>query len=239
MDISHLYIPRPQLSVDEDQAQILKTFKEVVEKGKTGVKLLNYYQGLPLFFPAQIVEVDHGMLDLDIHPQQAVAIERDRYTFIRSDAFPHDIGAHVQYINVSRRTVTLSRLFFVDIMADHRQALRLKLAPPTDAAFDLNGEKVGGQLYDLSMGGAAISVDRLPECTDGFETKLQFLIPNIIQNTHTIVHVPAQHVGTTEQGECHICKFSITPDKTVEQLISQYIFQRQVEIIRFLKDEAI
>ncbi len=239
MDFTHLYSTRPRKSVDEDFADIIATFQDLLESGRTGIKLINYYHGLPLCYPASIEGVEHGMIDLDIHPQQAVAIERDKYTFIKCDAFPHTIGAHVQYINVHKRTAVLMRFFFAEIMAEQRNAIRLRLNPATDAAFESPGGTVHGKLYDLSAGGASVLVEQAVDIPDDTELTLQFMVPNIIQNTHTIVATPARYVDTLERPGSSLMRFTITPDKNVEQHISHYVFQRQVEIIRDLKEASI
>lgn len=238
MDFSHLYTTRPQKSVDDDLADIIATFRDLLKAKKTGIKLINYHQGLPLCYGATIEGVDHGMIDLDIHPQQAVAIERDHYTFIRCDAFSHTIGAQVQYINVHKRAATLMKFFFADIMAEQRHDIRLMLNPPTEAAFETPQGTVNGRLFDLAVGGAAVLCDHSVDLPEGDALKLQFMLPNIIQNTHTIAATPAHHVGTSELDGAHLVRFTITPDKNVEQLISQYLFQRQVEIIRELKEAS-
>jgi hypothetical protein len=239
LNFTHLYTTRIENTIDDDLQHILATFKELINKGKTGIKLINYYQGLPLCYPATMVSVDREILDLDINPQQAVAIQREHYTFIRHNAFKHDVCAHVQYVNVKRRAVSLKNFFFVEIMAEQRNSIRLVMDPPADATFDIQGVQVNGKLLDISMTGAAVKVEQLPELEEGFETTLHIMLPNIIQNTHDLSQLPAQHVATKKLEDSYKCIFSITPDKILEQHISKYIFQRQVEIIRDLKDASI
>jgi hypothetical protein len=239
MDFSYLYSTRPRKNVDDDMVDIVAAFQDLLKTKKTAVKLINYYQGLPLSYPATIVGIDHGMLDLDIHPQQAVAIERSHYSFIKCDDLPHMIGAHVQYINVRKRAVTLMRFFYADIMAEHRNAIRLMLEPPTTAAFETPEGRVSGKLYDLSVGGAGILIDQPCPLEGGMELKLQLMVPNIVQNTHVIAATPATFVGVSERDGGHLVRLAMYPDKAVEQHISQYLFQRQVEIIRDLKEAAL
>jgi hypothetical protein len=239
LDFSHLYTTKIEKNFDDDQAYIIETFRDLLKQGKTVIKLLNYYQGLPLCFPATIVSIEHDIIDLDINPQQAVAIERDHHTFIRCDAFKHDICAHVQYVNVLKRAAALKKFFFVEIMAEQRNTIRLVMDPPAEALFEVGGTKVNGSLIDISMSGAAVRVEHLPECGEGFETTLQIKLPNIIQNSYEISLVPARHVATKDRDNSYLFIFSITPDQVLEQHISKYIFQRQVEIIRDLKDASI
>jgi len=64
------------------------------------------------------------------------------------------------------------------------------------------------------------------------------MLPNILQNTLSSFKVPATYVGTLEEQKTSLCKFSISIDKNLEQIISKYIFQRQVEIIQELRDAS-
>lgn len=236
MDFSFLYSTRIETNYDDDQAQILACFRDLLKQGKTRVSLVNYYKGLPISYPATIAVVDRDVLELDIHPQQAVAIDKDRYAFIRCPAFSHVVGAHVHYVNVRKQAASLKGFFFAELMAERRNAIRLELDPPTEAVFEFQGESLQGKLVDLSMSGAAVRFENSPSIDDGLETMLQFILPNIIQNTSAKIKVPARLLGTSEHKGAHLLKFSITPDKALEQQISHYIFQRQVEIIRELKE---
>jgi hypothetical protein len=236
MDFSFLYSTRIEKTFDDDQAQIVDTFKELLKQGKLGVSLINYYKGLPLSYPATIESVPNGTLELDIHPQQAVAIDKYRYAFIRCPAFPHVVGAHVLYVNIRKQAATLKNFFFAEILAERRNAIRLELEPPTDASFLVQDQVMSGRLLNLSMNGVALSTDLPCLSEERFETTLQFNLPNIIQNNLTNVKTPAQYMGSNEHEGVHVHRFAMTPDKVLEQQISQYIFQRQVEIIRELKE---
>lgn len=238
MDPSHFYSTRPLKSVDDDLADIQVILRELVKKGSKNVKLINYYQGMPLCFPAKIVGCDHGMLDLDIHPQQAVAIERDRYTFLRCAAFKHDIGARIQYINVNKRAATLTKFFYLEIMAERRAAIRLAMPPPARATFAFNGEAISGKILDISMNGLAFTSNHLPDCAEDLEARISFMVPDATTSREICLETPARHVKTTDQDGCHTLIFSITPEKGTDQLLSRYIFQRQVEIIQELRDAS-
>jgi hypothetical protein len=65
---------------------------------------------------------------------------------------------------------------------------------------------------------------------------VKFLLPDPVLQKQTLVKVPATLVEIAGDGSPYRYKFRITPEKHQEQLISRYSFQRQVEIIRGLKD---
>lgn len=237
MDFTSLYSTRIQTNFDDDQAGILATFlaKHTTKDGSK-VSLTNYYRGLPLIYPATILGVDQGNLDLDVNPQQAVAIASDHYTLIRSNLFHHPIVAHVQYVNVKKHVVSLNKLCFVEVLAEKRAAVRLNLEPPVHATIQCHDQGITGNLVDISTQGLAITVDELVELEIGAEMSVRFMLPDAVLMKQTLVKVPATLVDIVGSASPYRYRFRITPEKHQEQLISRYSFQRQVEIIRVLKE---
>lgn len=237
MDFTSLYSTRIQTTFDDDQAEIIKTFLEKYS-GKDGSKvtLTNYYEGLPLTYPATILGVERGNLDLDVNSQQAVAIATDRYTLIRSKLFPFPIVAHVQYVNIKKHAVSLNKLGFVEVLAEKRAAVRLNLQPPVRATIQIDEQATIGELVDISTQGLAILVDDYELMESGAELTIRFMLPDPVLLKQTLIMVQAALVCIVGDTSPYRYKFKISPEKHQEQLISRYSFQRQVEIIRGLKE---
>lgn len=237
MDFTSLYSTRIQTTFDDDQAAIYKAF---LEKHKTKealtVNLTNYYRGLPVNYPATILGVENGNLDLDVNPQQAIAMASDHYTLIRSTLFPNPIVAHVQYINVKRHMASLNKFCFVDVLAEKRAAVRLNLDPPVRATIMHGDQGIAGNLVDISTQGIAITVDDSVTLEIGAEMPVKFMLPDSVLMKQTLVKVPATLVDVAGDASPYRCRFMISPEKHQEQMISRYIFQRQVEIIKNLKE---
>lgn len=238
MDFTSLYSTRIQTTFDDDQAAILKLAHEKCGKNGLKVSLTNYYMGLPITYPATILGVERGNLDLDVSPQQAVAIATDHYTLIRSDVFPFPVVAHVQYINVKKHAASLNKLCYVEVLAEQRTAVRLNLEPPIRATIQFEDLNVIGDLVDISTLGLAMLVDEYVDLASGTEMTVKFMLPDPVLQKHTLVKVPATLVGIAENASPYRYKFRIAPEKHHEQLISRFSFQRQVEIIRGLKDST-
>jgi hypothetical protein len=237
MDFTSLYSTRIQTTFDDDQVAILRTFLEkFTSKDGAKVTLTNYYKGLPIIYPATVVGVERGNLDLDINPQQAVAIASDHYTLVRSKLFQYPIVAHVQYVNVRKHAVSLNKLCFVEVLAEKRAAVRLDLEPPVRATIQTEELTVSGELVDISTQGIALEMDSFVDLEIGSEMSVKFLLPDPVLQKQALVKVPAKLVDIAGNGSPYRYKFRITPEKHQEQLISRYSFQRQVEIIRSLKD---
>ena len=237
MDFTTLYSTRIQTTFDDDQAAILKTFLERhTAKDGSNVKLTNYYNGLPITYPATVLGVERGNLDLDVNQQQAIAMASDRYTLIRSTLFFYPIVAHVQYINVKRHVASLTKLCFVEVLAEKRAAVRLNLDPPVRAKIQYGDQEITGGLVDISTQGLAITVDDYVELETGAETTVKFMLPDPVLMKQTLIKVPAALVAIVGSASPYRYRFRISPEKHQEQLISRYSFQRQVELIRVLKE---
>ena len=141
------------------------------------------------------------------------------------------------YVNVRRMSTFLTNFIFVDILAERRNSLRLDLEPTTAASIRLDRGVLSGQVCDISHGGLAIRTDERCELETGVEAGLTFMVPNLLQNTLAGVQSKGTLVEIVDEGHHDICRFEIEPDSQSESLISRYIFQRQVELIRELKGE--
>ena len=239
MDFTSLYSTRIQTTFDDDQAAILKIFHDNgTSKNGLKVNLTNYYNGLPITYPALVLGVERGNLDLDVNPQQAIAMASDHYTLIRSKLFPDPIAAHVQYINIKKHSASLTKLCFVEVLAEKRAAVRLNLDPPVRATIQHGEQMIPGNLVDISTQGLAITIDGLVELDIGMELSVKFMLPDSVLMKQTLIRVPATLVAVAGDASPYRYRFRISPEKHQEQLISRYSVQRQVEIIRGLKEIA-
>jgi hypothetical protein len=239
MDFTSLYRGFIKKSPEEDRAQIAAGFQDIIKRGvRTKLRLVNYYKGLPLSYPATPVEIERGVLELDVHQQQAVVLDATRFTFIKCDYFDHAILAETKDVDVRRMTASLYNFSFVEILAELRSSLRLDLEPPTDAEVKGDGIFITGKVVDLSLGGFSIRPEVHCELPQMAEVTLQVMVPNLLQGTLSSMEAKGRHVETVNPGGEEICRFSIDDDAKNEGLLSRFIFQRQVEIIRELKEQS-
>lgn len=240
MDYSYLYSTRIQKTFDEDQADILSALRsEIAKNPKLEVQLINYHMGLPVSYKAKVAGIDKDALDLDVTPQQAVAISTERYTFIYSKIFKHPILARAQYVSVKHKAVSLRKLCFVEIMAERRKHLRLELDPPISALFNSSTGIVRGGLIELSLGGAVMVASKSSDEGIEEELNLSIMVPDIEQNTTYNIKLPSRIVKITEESNLRQYTFAFTTDDRIcDRVIAKYLFHKQIEIIRKLKDDS-
>lgn len=237
-DYTYLYSTRILKTFDEDQAYILAVIRAALaDSSGVEVFLINYFKGLPVSFKARIVGIDKNSLELDIAPEQAVVIAAERYTFIRSTLFKNPILAKAQFVSVRHKAASLGKLCFVEIMAERRRHIRLELDPPIKAAFNSSAGIVRGMLIELSMAGAVMSVAQPFAGILDEETTLTVMVPDTEQNTTYNIKLPAQFVEVLDDSRSTLIRLAITTDDRIsDRIIAKYLYHRQVDIIRELKE---
>jgi hypothetical protein len=233
MDIANLYSVRIQRSFDDDLAEILDIFKANQNKS---LKLINYYKGLPLSYAATIASTDHGAVDFEVTPEQAYAIESGRYVFIRSPLFKYDLFARAQYVNVKKRAASFVKFCYVEIMAERRNFIRMVPEPsPTVVIGSPQGE-IEGEVLDVSITGVSILIHHSCPLEPGCEVPISFTLKSIDTGLPIQINLAAKLICISGDALPRNYKFAISSDRLLERQLSQYMIQRQIEIIKEIKD---
>lgn len=238
MKYTHLYRTCIQKTLSEDQIDIMSAFKTALRNDPgLEVQLINYYKGMPLSFNATVAGVGRDELELRVNPRQAVAISDDNYTFIRSKIFKHDIVVKARQVNIKEKAVALYHPCYVEIGAERRNHIRLRVHPPIDAQYLTPEGKVRGELIELSTAGTIMVVDHTVDIDTWGDGKLSFQLPDADNiNTSCDIKVPARFITALEDGSLPRFIFGFTSDKTSERHIAKFLFNRQIEIMRMLRD---
>jgi len=234
MNITDLYSTRIQKSFDDDQDDIIAILKAAPPK--TVLKLINYFKGMPVSYSATINSIDRNNVDLDIQGEQAFTVEQCRSAFIRSPLFKFDVFAQAQYVNIKKRAATFTKLSYVEIVAEQRNFIRINPDPPPAVVIETPQGALDGTLFDISLTGLNISIENFCEIESGTEVKIKSTFKNIEQDITINLNVTARLVTIKDQFRPYSYIFTFSADKELERQLSQYVFKRQIEIIREIKD---
>lgn len=236
MNIDDLYITRIQKTFDEDQAEIVSILKA---NPKKVLKLINYYKGLPVSYPATVSSIDRGSVDLEVTAEQAFAIEESRSAFIRSPIFKHDVFAQAQYVNIKKKAAFFVKFTYVEIMAERRNFIRMETEPSPRVKIESAMGTFDGRLYDLSLSGLNVLIDHSCPLEVDTEASMKFRLEIFEQDEDFVVTAPGRLLNIKGDSYPYQYKFVITIDKALERQLSKYIFQRQIEIIREIKEAVV
>ena len=230
-DIYHLVTVNDGAS---DSAAIIKVFSEMAAgRLKSDFMLLNYYDEVPVSYGSTIAAVDGDSVELKVHEHQALILKHDNSTLIKSRHFHHELGVHcyASYVNIAKKIAILHNFAYAQIRAERREAVRVKVRDRLPLKFSYDSVTIEGNLLDISGSGISIHSDLVPATNSDQGGVLSFTLAG------TPVTVAGSFVRATANGsEGHVCVFRIKPDRTTDNIIGRFIYQRQVEIIQQLKE---
>jgi hypothetical protein len=221
----------------EDSAAIYLQLSNIFAgKIKNDLKLLNYYEEMPISYGNTIIDdCSGGTLELTVHPNQAVVIESQKQTLIKSSHFPDGLYVHsiAEYTNSNKNYIVLGRFAYAHVRAERRTAIRVKIQGQISVTIQADsGASCTAKLVDLSVKGIKV-LDAEMSFQDEAACTLKFVL---LGNTITL---PGVFLRDKINEKGHFFVFTIHPDSQTEAIISKLIYSRQVEIIQTIKEQII
>jgi hypothetical protein len=217
-----------------DLEEILNTLREMkAGRLKNDLKLLNYYHEVPISYAAKIDSIDADCIEVTAHQAQSVVLGLQKQALLTSSSFPQGLGVHcfVEYVNVKNNFAVLGRFAYASIRAERRGAVRVKIDGFLPASYVADTQTLSGRADDISVSGVAIHNQQ--PAPVGIPENGTLLLS--VQGTELVL--PATLVKSAEKEGLFVHTFRFEPDKNADKVISQYIYGRQVEIIRHLKEQ--
>jgi hypothetical protein len=223
----------------EDSLVILQNLK-----GMVGMSLsfLNYYKEIPVSYDARLISVDNEMAEFEVHEYQAKVIALEHKALIRAHkkfSFRDDMFGEAFYVNVAKKRVILCKFGYARINSDLRRFVRVLLDRPFDADLMVDADIIKGSVKNISLGGASIDVESKEQLSKGLEIAIYLKIPDIAGGSIREVGVAATVVSVKGDDAPYTCIVEFQPEKHSQQQISYCINQRQVEIIKELKEQIL
>jgi len=202
---------------------------------------LNYYKEIPVSYDAKLVNVDNEMAEFEVHEYQAKVIAFEHRALIRSQgrfSFREDMVGEAFYVNVARKKAILCKFGYAKIKSDMRRYVRVLLDRPLEVDMFVE-HHIKGFVKNLSLGGASINVESREQLLLGLDINMFLKLPDIYSGSISEVGVTATIVNVMGDNAPYTCIVEFHQEKHSQQQISYYINQRQVEIIKELKEQIL
>ena len=218
----------------QDMESILHILREIKSgRFKNDLKLLNYYHEVPISYATKIDTIDADCIEVTAHQAQSVVLGLQKQAFLTCSAFPQGLGVHcfVEYVNVKNCFAVLGRFAYASIRAERRDAVRVTTGGDLTATYSTETQSLSGRADDISVSGVAIHNQQAAPA--GMPEKGSMLL--CIQGSELVL--PSTLIKSAVNEGAFVHTFRFEPDKNADKVISQYIYSRQVEIIRQLKEQ--
>lgn len=220
----------------EDALMVLQIMKGMIGKK---FSFLNYYKEIPVSYDATLLAVENEMAEFDVHEYQAKVVNIEKKALIycpEKTAFSDDIFGEAFYVNVPKKKIILCKFSYAKIRSDMRRFVRVVLDKPLGVDLAVEGEQINAVISDISLGGAALKVTDTGFIKPGLVVSPCLKLCDPGSGRVTEVELNATIVRIVGETAPFICLLEFHPDKNAQQQIAYFINQRQVEIIKELKD---
>ncbi len=235
-----------QVSLDQDRFDILTKLEYLAKKKiKEDFTSINYYKSLPVKYSAKLIDVESSKKTVmfEVNPIQAVAINNDQYSFLKSGIFQNTVLGLLQYINIKKRIVVLTDFVFVQLLSEKREAVRVVLDKKIPTYLIINKEQYKAFIIDISTAGLSILCeDQIP--TDTI-TEMEIVLPIITieekgveeEKQTLITKVQLIKAGKTKASQ-YVLFLSFLERPMIDLYFSKFILSRQIEIKKELEYQA-
>ncbi len=210
-------------------------------QGMIGQKFsfLNYYKEIPVSYDATLLNVENEMAEFAVHEYQAKVINLEKQTLIHShpmSSFPEDMIGEAFYVSSAKKRVILCNFGYATIRSGMRRFVRVLLDSPVEAELVFEGDILKGNVKDISLGGVAIRTMSADLLVPGLDINMFLKLRDPNGNSINEVGMSATIIKVIGTSAPFNCLVEFHAEKHSQQQIAYYINQRQVEIIKELKD---
>jgi hypothetical protein len=220
----------------DDEAAILDLFNSIKTTDPEAVfSMINVYKELPISSEGKLFDVKNKKAEFKASQIQLAAIDYCKETIIQTPYLSMSIIGKLVYVDFTHQLVSLGEFAYADVHFDKRNAVRVRLKIPVNVTLKVDEKKISGVIHDISLGGCRLTtiVGSLFEQAKSISLHLKLLHKNQILQAD----IPSK-VLRIEGGPQFKCAVQFTHTAESEKLLSMFIYQRQLEIIRELKEKC-
>lgn len=209
--------------------EILSALEKVAQSGEF-VRLINEFKGLPIVHPASLLEVTPDGLQVIVHPQQAVCLQLEKFTFIQSEMLPFILRASVVSVDMANCIVNLSNILYGSDTVGGRTQIRVQPALPVMVTVAGRSRILRGELADLSLVGVgmyALSAYMYNPVTLKRGTDVQVQVTLSEDESLTL---PGMILYATPEGDTYRLGVRTQPDDAARTRLAEFIGARRLEI---------
>ena len=213
--------------VEGEIGLILDFFQRQLELSKADVELLSFYKEVPVVCKSRVLKV--GDVNLLLRQCELKAFSLGSEAYIRHINLPKPVAVKVTDVNNRDRVMDVQVLGFVELPQERRKYVRVVPAETIDVLLKKGDWRSSGTVADISLGGIGIYIRDIDSLKEGDSVSVRFGLPKgDVEANAQIRHI--------EEGEgVYRLGISYQLDIKTEEVVSDYIMERQFEILKELK----
>ncbi|NPA11717.1 MAG: PilZ domain-containing protein [Epsilonproteobacteria bacterium] len=204
---------------------------------KEKIYIFSVYKGIPITHNTVIEDIKHKKVIIKVNSYQLIASKFQKEVYILLSKSNKTYRALIDSVNPAEKTITLYNIKPIKRPKIKRNFIRVQPEKETYATITYNDETYKGKIYDVSIKGIAIDLDKNLEIPPGEKVKLEFALGRYFE-----VDAELRSITKCDENEYRYhFQFNLHPKE--EKLLDKYIISREKEIIKelqlYLKKEFI
>ena len=220
-----------------EQQTFIDMFQEMLSlNGDPDITLTNIYKEMPITPPASICEIKGHHIDLQTSELQLAAISQCKEVYILSPLARAPVLGRLDSIDFRRGIATISDFSYQELFAKTRGTVRVRFKRPISIIAHAGDNKISGVIHDISLGGCCMNtlVRQGLEGSEDILVELKLMEQSSGQGL--CMQIPSSLVRISGDEPPFKCALRFNHNQASEQLLSVYINQRQLQILKELRD---
>ncbi len=226
-EIRERYRQKEKEAVEGERQMIIDFFEKLKSESRDEIEIISYYREVPVVCKSRILAVEEEDVRAQICNLNIFRIGNEVY--IKHQNLPRVVVVRIKDLNIPKEEVSLEILGFTDLPQDKRRYVRVTPKDPIPVRVRRDSLEIIGNMADISPGGIGVYVRDPKGLKPGDIVKVRFTLPK------GIIEVSAQIRHITPSGEVFRIGFQYELDIKTEEIVSDYVMERQFEILRELK----
>lgn len=219
------------------QQAFIDRFQELLSSaGDPGITLTNIYKEIPITCPASICQIRGHHMELQTSELQLAAILQCSEAYIQSPLIEAPVLGRLDRFDIQLHTVQLSNFCYRELHVNSRCTVRVRFKKPINIIANAGPNKISGVIHDISLGGCCINTLVRHGLEGADDLQLALKLMEHATGQALSMQIPCSLIRVTGDRPPFMCslRFNHTPQS--EQLLSIYINQRQLEILKELRE---
>ncbi len=217
---------REKEEAKESERRIALEFLEKI-KEREEIELLTYYKEVPVVCKSKVIGIRDEFIraatcNIDIFTP-------DREIYVKHPNLPKPIAVEVKDRDLEREEVLLEVIGFKDLPQERRKYVRVVPKEPIRVRIVKGDWKTEGTMADISVGGIGVYVEDRDDLKEGDVVEVSFTLPKGKIESEASVRYVLPHEKIYRIG------LQYNLDIPKEEIVSDYVMERQFEILRELK----
>ncbi|GAB6041243.1 PilZ domain-containing protein [Endothiovibrio diazotrophicus] len=214
-------------AIDEDEGRILTLLDQHSDQM---VRLETLYQGVPLNHEGLFLAATDGRAAFHLGNSRETIFEFHEEVLIHAPFLEKPVLGRVVEVDDKRREITVSGLHYSTHNAATRAELRVQPRQPIPVELKLRNERYEGLVIDISLNGMALSLDDPGELKVKDWVHLEMELPHLAGGERVVTRGEVARIS--ERRNSFRVGLVLRNPPNVESLLSEYVTNRQAEVIR-------